>query len=71
MKSVTISPTSVTPTWKSNTTTSNSMGGVKSMNENQQMGFANQTGDNSTDSSPGSNGTSGDTTVGKMSSAQE
>ncbi|XP_043768099.1 receptor-type tyrosine-protein phosphatase eta [Cervus elaphus] len=64
MKAVTISPTSVTPTWKNNTTASNSMGGVKSMNENQQMSFANQTGDNSTDSSPGSNGTSGDTTVG-------
>ncbi|CAI9153547.1 unnamed protein product [Rangifer tarandus platyrhynchus] len=64
MKAVTISPTSVTPTWKNNTTAFNSMGGVKSMNENQQMSFANQTGGNSTDSSPGSNGTSGDTTVG-------
>ena len=70
MKAVTISPSSVTPTWKNNTTASDSMGGIKSTNENLQMGFANQTGDNNTDSGPGSNGTSGDTTVGKMSGSQ-
>ena len=70
MKAVTISPSSVTPTWKNNTTASDSMGGIKSTNENLQMGFANQTGDNSTDSGPGSNGTSGDATVGKMSGSQ-
>ncbi|KAM7236155.1 hypothetical protein CapIbe_013341 [Capra ibex] len=58
-----ISPTSVTPTWTNNTTASNSMGSIKSTNENLQMSFANQTGDNSTDSGPGSNGTSGDATA--------
>uniref|UniRef100_A0A8C6FG43 Receptor-type tyrosine-protein phosphatase eta n=1 Tax=Moschus moschiferus TaxID=68415 RepID=A0A8C6FG43_MOSMO len=65
MNAVTISPTSVTPTWKNSTTASNSMGGVKSTDGDLQLSFANQTGDNSTDSGPGSNGTSGDTTVGK------
>lgn len=70
MKAVTISPTSVTPTWTKNTTASNSMGGIKSTNENPQMSFANQTGDNSTDPGPGSNGTSGDTTAGKMGGSQ-
>ena len=65
-----ISPTSVTPTWTNNTTASNSMGGIKSTNENLQMSFANQTGDNSTDSGPGSNGTSGDATAGKISGSQ-
>ncbi|MXQ94951.1 hypothetical protein E5288_WYG009991 [Bos mutus] len=63
VKAVTTSPSSVTATWKNNTTASDSMGGIKSTNENLHTSFANQTGDNSTDSGPGSNGTSGDTTV--------
>uniref|UniRef100_A0A8C6CNA4 Receptor-type tyrosine-protein phosphatase eta n=1 Tax=Monodon monoceros TaxID=40151 RepID=A0A8C6CNA4_MONMO len=59
-EAVTISPTSVTLTWKNDTA------GVTSTMENGQMSLANQTGGNSTYSSPGSNGTSGDTTLGKM-----
>lgn len=64
-EAVTISPTSVTLTWKNDTA------GVTSTMENGQMSLANQTGGNSTYSSPGSDGTSGDTTLGKMSSSQE
>ncbi|XP_030619899.1 receptor-type tyrosine-protein phosphatase eta [Delphinapterus leucas] len=56
-EAVTISPTSVTLTWKNDTA------GVTSTMENGQMSLANQTGGNSTYSSPGSNGTSGDTTL--------
>ncbi|XP_061057747.1 receptor-type tyrosine-protein phosphatase eta [Eubalaena glacialis] len=56
-EAVTISPTSVTLTWKNDTA------GVTSKMENGQMSLANQTGGNSTYSSPGSNGTSGDTTL--------
>lgn len=69
-KAVTTSPSSVTATWKNSTTASDSMGGIKSTNENLHTSFANQTGDNSTDSGPGGNGTSGDTTVGKTSGSQ-
>ncbi|XP_059875681.1 receptor-type tyrosine-protein phosphatase eta [Delphinus delphis] len=56
-EAVTISPTSVTLTWKNDTA------GVTSTMENGQMSLANQTGGNSTYSSPGSDGTSGDTTL--------
>nr|XP_058925552.1 receptor-type tyrosine-protein phosphatase eta [Kogia breviceps] len=56
-EAVTISPTSVTLTWK------NDAAGVMSKMENGQMSLANQTGGNSTYSSPGSNETSGDTTL--------
>uniref|UniRef100_A0A4W2CKG0 Receptor-type tyrosine-protein phosphatase eta n=1 Tax=Bos indicus x Bos taurus TaxID=30522 RepID=A0A4W2CKG0_BOBOX len=71
VKAVTTSPSSVTATWKNSTTASDSMGGIKSTNENLHTSFANQTGDNSMDSGPGGNGTSGDTTVGKTSGSQE
>uniref|UniRef100_A0A8D0W1Z4 Receptor-type tyrosine-protein phosphatase eta n=1 Tax=Sus scrofa TaxID=9823 RepID=A0A8D0W1Z4_PIG len=65
-KAVTIRPTSVALTWKNDPTASNYTDKGESEMVAGQRGLANQTSGNSTDSSPGSNGTSGNPTAGKM-----
>uniref|UniRef100_A0A8D1C331 Receptor-type tyrosine-protein phosphatase eta n=2 Tax=Sus scrofa TaxID=9823 RepID=A0A8D1C331_PIG len=60
---VTIRPTSVALTWKNDPTASNYTDKGESEMVAGQRGLANQTSGNSTDSSPGSNGTSGNPTA--------
>uniref|UniRef100_A0A8D1JFP0 Receptor-type tyrosine-protein phosphatase eta n=1 Tax=Sus scrofa TaxID=9823 RepID=A0A8D1JFP0_PIG len=62
-KAVTIRPTSVALTWKNDPTASNYTDKGESEMVAGQRGLANQTSGNSTDSSPGSNGTSGNPTA--------
>lgn len=70
-KAVTIRPTSVALTWKNDPTASNYTDKGESEMVAGQRGLANQTSGNKTDSSPGSNGTSGNHTAGKMNSFKE
>uniref|UniRef100_A0A8D0RKX2 Receptor-type tyrosine-protein phosphatase eta n=1 Tax=Sus scrofa TaxID=9823 RepID=A0A8D0RKX2_PIG len=66
-KAVTIRPTSVALTWKNDPTASNYTDKGESEMVAGQRGLANQTSGNKTDSSPGSNGTSGNHTPSPVS----